>query len=134
MVRFRLDKASPTPLYRQIVDMVLAGISGGALPPGERLPTIRELAVQLEVNPNTIVKAYRQLEMMGMLDSQQGSGVYIKALPVVRSEKADRQAVEALCRDFIGRAQLLNIRLPELIRNLVRMRRELAVAASAKRR
>ncbi|MGO8702339.1 MAG: GntR family transcriptional regulator [Candidatus Brocadiia bacterium] len=123
MVNFRLDKKSPVPFYRQIVDMVLAGISSGAIEPGDRLPTIRDLAVKLEVNPNTVVKAYSQLQMMGVLDMQQGTGAFARAraggAAVPAAER--KRTLAALCRDFVGRAQLLNIGTRELIEYLARM-------------
>jgi GntR family transcriptional regulator len=118
-----LDKKSPVPFYRQIVDMVLAGVSGGSVGPGERLPTIRDLAVRLEVNPNTISKAYWQLQTLGVLDTQQGSGVFVKARPAKVFQGADRdRAVEALCHDFVGRAQLLGIGVREIVAWLNRMK------------
>ena len=122
MIHFALDKESAVPFYRQIVDTVLAGISSGAITPGEQLPTIRQLAVALEVNPNTIVKAYSHLQMLGVLDTQQGSGVFVRARPAKAWSLDDkRRALEAVCRDFVGRAQLLDIGVRELIDQLTRM-------------
>ena len=116
MISFKLDKQSPVPFYRQIVDLVLAGISSDRVLPGDRLPTIRDLAVQLEVNPNTVVKAYSQLQLLGVLDTQQGSGVFVHSAPDRGpSEAQAKKAAEELCRDFVGRAQLLNVGLDELI-------------------
>ncbi|UCC21803.1 MAG: GntR family transcriptional regulator [Planctomycetota bacterium] len=119
MVRFWLDKQSPVPFYRQIVDMVLVGISTGSILPGEKLPTIREAAVNLEVNPNTIAKAYTQLRLMGILDTQQGSGVFVRAQPAVQRTAAEKKlTVDTFCRDFIGRAQMLNISVKELLQHM----------------
>jgi GntR family transcriptional regulator len=123
MINFRLDKKSPVPFYRQIIDMVLAGISAGSILPGEKLPTIREAAVNLEVNPNTIAKAYSQLRLMGVLDSQQGSGVFVRPQPSSQiSEDEKRKILEALCSDFISRAQILNIDIEELIKYMSQIR------------
>ena len=123
MINFRLDKKSPVPFYRQIIDMVLAGISAGSILPGEKLPTIREASVNLEVNPNTIAKAYSQLRLMGVLDSQQGSGVFVRPQPSSQiSEVEKRTTLEALCRDFISRAQILNIDIEELIKYMSQIR------------
>jgi GntR family transcriptional regulator len=122
MIELLLDKRSPVPFYRQIVDLVLVGISGGAVQPGDRLPTIRELAVKLEVNPNTVVKAYTQLQLLGVLDTQQGSGVFVSKRAETEVPAADRRrAIEGLCRDFVGRAQLLDINIHELIEQLQHM-------------
>ena len=130
MITFALDKQSPVPFYRQIVDMAIAGISGGAIAPGDKLPTIRELAVQLEVNPNTIVKAYSQLQMMGFLDTQQGTGAFVRApLPSAASPQENRRALESLCRDFVSRAHLLNISIAQLVDFLTEMRETYAADA-----
>jgi GntR family transcriptional regulator len=123
MVSFTLDKKSPVPFYRQIVDIILAGISSGAIEAGDRLPTIRDLAVKLEVNPNTIVKAYSQLQVMGVLDTQQGTGVFVSAQPLRSMSRAEKErALDTLCNDFVGRAQLLNISIEELVEHLRRRR------------
>ena len=125
MIEFKLDKQSYVPFYRQIVDIILSGVSAGTLLPSERLPTIRDLSVKLEVNPNTVVKAYSQLQMMGVLDTQQGSGAFIRAVPAnVLSAEDKTRALEALCRDFAGRAQLQNFTLEELVNCLQRMQKE----------
>jgi len=123
MMAFQLDKKSAVPFYRQIVDLVLAGVSGGRINPGDRLPTIRDLAVRLEVNPNTVVKAYGQLQALGVLDTQQGSGVFVRsvATPVV-SEQEKQRATESLCLDFVSRAQMLNIGLDDLLACLKTMK------------
>jgi len=117
MIEIRLDKQSFLPFYRQIVDIVLAGISAGTILPGERLPTIRDLAVKLEVNPNTVVKAYSQLELLGFLDTQQGTGVFVRPQPEAQKGKTaeNKRALEELCRDFVSRAQLQNLSIDDVI-------------------
>jgi GntR family transcriptional regulator len=125
MVQFKLDKQSYVPFYRQIVDMILSSVSAGTLLPGERLPTIRDLSVKLEINPNTVAKAYSQLEMMGVLDTEQGSGAFIRPTRGSLLSKEDKaRALEALCRDFAGRAQLQNLSLEEVIACLQGMQNE----------
>jgi GntR family transcriptional regulator len=120
MIDLKLDKQSYVPFYRQIVDMVLAGISAGTILPGERLPTIRDLAVKLEVNPNTVVKSYSQLQLLGYLDMQQGTGAFVRPQPPAKAEKnvEDKRALEELCRDFISRAQLQNLSIDDVIEYL----------------
>ena len=123
MIDFKLDKKSFVPFYRQIVDIILSSIASGTILPGEKLPTIRDLAVRLEVNPNTVVKAYSQMELLGVLDTQQGSGVFVmpqkeKQIP----EKQKKHAIETLCRDFVGRAHLQNIGIDEVINYLKGMK------------
>ena len=77
MIQFKLDLKSGVPFHRQIVDQIRFGIASGRLLPGEQLPTVRDLAVQLEINPNTVRKAYSDLELLGILDTQQGTGTFV---------------------------------------------------------
>ena len=74
---FSLDGRSGVPVYRQIMDQILGGIATGALQPGEQLPTVRQLAVDLSVNPNTVIRAYRELEIREMIGTQQGTGTFV---------------------------------------------------------
>ena len=90
MIQFSLDPKSGTPFYRQIVDQIRHGIATGQLKTGEQLPTVRALAVQLSVNPNTISKVYRELEIQEILQTQQGTGTFIGARPV-RISPRERQ-------------------------------------------
>src|SRR5580698_8832932 len=74
---FRLDAHSGVPVYRQLIDQVLAGIASASLAAGDQLPTVRQVAVDLCINPNTVMRAYRELEIRGVLDTQQGTGTFI---------------------------------------------------------
>ena len=65
------------PVYRQIIDQVLGGMASGKLTVGDQLPTVRQVAVDLAINPNTVVRAYRELEIRGVLETQQGTGTFI---------------------------------------------------------
>lgn len=87
---FRLDMKSGVPVYRQIMDQIHGAIASGALQAGDQLPTVRQLAVDLSVNPNTVVRAYRELEIRGVLSTQQGIGTFISSKPVIPDE-AERQ-------------------------------------------
>ncbi|HLN61565.1 MAG TPA: GntR family transcriptional regulator [Symbiobacteriaceae bacterium] len=72
-----IDPSSGTPIYRQIVDQVRQAVASGVLRPGDRLPSVREMAVELAVNPNTIAKAYQELERDGVIDTPRGRGSYV---------------------------------------------------------
>jgi GntR family transcriptional regulator len=87
---FRLDLKSGVPVYRQLIDQVLGAIAAGTLGPGDRLPTVRQVAVDLTINPNTVVRAYKELEIRGVLTTQQGTGTFISSQPV-KLDEADRQ-------------------------------------------
>ena len=103
MITFSLDPKSGVPIYRQIQDQIRFGISAGRLSPGEQLPTVRALAVDLAVNPNTVIKAYTELERQGVLTTEQGSGTFVAGLPAVTLAQEDQQAkLRALCAEFLS--------------------------------
>src|ERR1700739_3639260 len=87
---FRLDLESGVPVYRQIIDQVMGGIATSALVPGTQLPAVRQVAVDLSINPNTVVRAYRELEIRGVLETQQGTGTFVSQQKV-RRDDAERQ-------------------------------------------
>jgi GntR family transcriptional regulator len=105
MITFTLDPNSGVPIYRQIQDQVRFGIAAGRLRPGEQLPTVRALAVDLAVNPNTVIKAYSELERQGVLTTEQGSGTFVAALPAAVPGAEDRRdKLRALCAEFLSQA------------------------------
>jgi GntR family transcriptional regulator len=105
MIRFMLDPKSGVPIYRQIQDQIRCGIAAGKLRPAEQLPTVRALAVDLAVNPNTIIKAYTELERLGILTTEQGSGTYVAPQPVVALSARERQdKLATLCNEFLSQA------------------------------
>src|ERR1039458_7144660 len=83
---FRLDLRSGIPLYRQLIDQVQAAIATQSLVAGDQLPTVRQVAVDLEINPNTVMRAYRELEIRGVLETQQGTGTFISQQKVKRDD------------------------------------------------
>jgi len=103
-MHFRIDNASDRPVYQQIIDQVKRDIALGRLTKDEKLPTVRQLAKQIALNPNTIAKAYRQLEQEGIIVTKPGAGAFVANLDSnlsrsVRkklvSEELERIAVEA---------------------------------------
>ncbi len=113
-----LDERSGVPYYRQVIDQVLLGIADRRLAPGDRLPTVRSLAVDLAVNPNTIAKAYRELEVLGIIDTQQGSGTFVAARRPKEPENERRRALERLCDELAAAAAKQGFSLDEVIDNL----------------
>ena len=122
--RFLLDLHSGVPAYRQVIDQVLGGIAAGALHPGDQLPTVRQLAVNLAINPNTVVRAYRELEIRGVLSTQQGTGTFLTdKKPQV--DGLDRQRrVAQLCGELLSKAGAEGIQLSEIIGYLNEMQNE----------
>jgi GntR family transcriptional regulator len=79
-MQIRIDNASDRPVYQQIIDHVKRDIALGRLGKDERLPTVRQLAGQLAINPNTIAKAYRQMEQEGIITTRPGAGTFVANL------------------------------------------------------
>src|SRR5580704_12792239 len=102
--RLRLDSHSGVPVYRQIIDQVRGGIASGSLTLGDQLPTVRQLAVDLAINPNTVARAYRELELGGLLDTHQGTGSFISAQRVRGGEVERSRQLAQIVRDCVARA------------------------------
>ena len=100
---FRLDLKSGVPVYRQIIDQVMGGMSAGTLAGGHQLPTVRQVAVDLSINPNTVVRAYRELEIRGVLETQQGTGTFISHQKVKRDEVERQRQLAQLVGEFVAR-------------------------------
>jgi len=115
-VNFTLDPANGAPIYRQIIQQIEYAILSGRMRPGDRLPTIRSLAVELKTNPNTIARAYGELEIRGILATQVGSGTYIAdKKPVVEDDSLNRKIREVLSR-FAQEMRNLGVEKRELVR------------------
>src|ERR1044071_10018690 len=101
---FRLDLHSGVPVYRQIIDQVMGGVAAGALAGGDQLPTVRQVAVDLSINPNTVVRAYRELEIRGVLETQQGTGTFVSYQKVKRDDVERQRQLDQLVSEFVSRA------------------------------
>ncbi|MGP8244173.1 MAG: GntR family transcriptional regulator [Bryobacteraceae bacterium] len=115
---FRLDVRSGVPVYRQLIDQVLGGMAAGALAAGDQLPTVRQVAVDLSINPNTVARAYRELEIRGVLDTQQGMGTFIGRQKVRRDEVERRRQLHQLVGEFVSRAGAAGFTVAELLEQL----------------
>jgi len=111
---FKLDGRSGVPVYRQIIDQVLGGIAAGSLQAGDQLPTVRQLAVDLAINPNTVVRAYRELEIREVLATQQGTGTFITEKKPQPDDLERRRRLSQLAGDLLARAGAEGITLQEL--------------------
>ncbi len=99
-----LDTASGVPIYRQIVDWVRVGVAGGEFQPGEQLPTVRQLAVDLNVNYNTVARAYLDLERMGIVHTLRGKGTFIATRKVTQDEVIRAAKLRELVTEFLSKA------------------------------
>jgi GntR family transcriptional regulator len=122
-VRLQLDAKSGVPFYRQIIDQVKAAIVTGTIGPGDRLPTVRQLAVDLSVNPNTVSRAYTELELTGLVETQMGSGTFVGQQDVEQDEIERQRQLEQLCQEFLSRVSTHGFTLDDVVRTLEQRRR-----------
>src|ERR1700726_1758402 len=101
---FHLDLHSGVPVYRQLIDQVTGGMAAGALLTGDQLPPVRQVAVDLSINPNTVMRAYRELEIRGVLDTQQGTGTFVADRPAATTDEEKSRKITQLVGEFVARA------------------------------
>lgn len=110
-----IDPRSPTPLYAQIAGRLRVAIAAGELKAGAALPSVRNLAGRLRVNPATVVQAYRDLEAEGFVEMRQGAGTFVReVVPERRASERTRQAA-ALVRQLVLEAGRLGLTAKELL-------------------
>jgi GntR family transcriptional regulator len=117
-VGFRLDLHSGVPVYRQIIDQVLGGMATGVLAGGDQLPTVRQVAVDLSINPNTVVRAYRELEIRGVIETQQGTGTFIAHKKVKLDEVERQRRLTQIVTEFVARAGSAGFTVADLVEQL----------------
>jgi GntR family transcriptional regulator len=115
-MNLELDLRSGIPIYLQVVERIKERLASGKLKPGDQLPTVRALALELRVNFNTIARAYRILDEAGVISTQQGRGTYIIEMPAPEmSEAIRRKGIEELTQRTLADAERLGISPEELI-------------------
>ena len=103
-IRFTLDPTSGVPFYRQVIMQVEMAIADGRLRTGTQLPTVRALAVDLQINPNTVARAYNELEIRGIVNTQQGTGTFISEKKIELSDQEREEILAGLVRSFLATA------------------------------
>jgi GntR family transcriptional regulator len=122
-IQIHLDVKSGVPFYRQIIDQVKAALATGSLSAGDRLPTVRQLAVDLSINPNTVSRAYTELELTGLVETQMGSGTFVGRRPVEHNDVERRRVLDQLCQEFLSRVSSHGFTLDDVLENLEQRRR-----------
>ena len=117
-IEVKLDLKSGVPFYRQVIDQVKAAIATETLSPGDRLPTVRQLAVDLSINPNTVSRAYTELELTGLVETQMGSGTFVGSRQVMPDDIERRRILDQLCQEFLSRASTHGFTLDDVLQNL----------------
>jgi GntR family transcriptional regulator len=103
LIQFRLDRRSGVPAYRQVVDQVRQAVQLGTLRPGDQLPTVRDVVKQVAINPNTVHRAYRELEARGVTEGRQGIGTFVaQGVPEVPEHQDE---LEQQLRQWMERAR-----------------------------
>jgi GntR family transcriptional regulator len=121
--RFTLDQKSGVPFYKQLILQVEMAIADGRLAQGDQLPTVRSLAVALSINPNTVARAYGQLEVRGIVTTQQGTGTFVSDREIQHSEVERERVLAELTRNVVTQAGAYGIGIPELLRSLQELER-----------
>lgn len=121
---FVLDPTGGVPFYRQIIQQVEMAIADGRLTAGTQLPTVRRLAVDLEINPNTVARAYSELEIRGVVTTQQGTGTFISDQEIEVSSEEREQVLRRLVQSFLASASGYGFSIDEVIRFLADLKEE----------
>jgi len=117
---FQLNPSDPTPIYAQLDRAIRLGISIGRLTPDTQLPTVRQLAVDLCINCNTVAKVYRDLERAGILETRRGIGTFIKASAPKAMPKGERDRLLSVLADrFLAEAAAMGFNADHLLAYLV---------------
>ena len=114
VLKFSLDATNGVPFYKQIILQVEMAIADGRLDTGDQLPTVRSLAVELQVNPNTVARAYSELEIRGIVTTQQGTGTFISDQKVEISDVERERILAEITRSYVTHAASYGFSLEEL--------------------
>jgi len=122
---YSIDHKSGVPFYRQIIEQVKFAIATGSLNPGDRLPTVRQLAVDLSINPNTVIRAYREMEIEGVLETHQGSGTFVGHQPPEIDAIERRRMLDQILTELLARASGYGFTFDEVLEGLRQRKEEL---------
>ena len=122
-IEFSLDPKSGVPFYKQVILQIEMAIADGRLTSGEQLPTVRALAVELSINPNTVARAYNELEIRGIVTTQQGTGTFISDKKVELDEIKREKVLSTITKAFISKAGSYGFSLQEVITHLQNLER-----------
>ena len=121
---FQVDANHPTPLYAQLERSIRFAIATGKLRIGDQLPTVRQLAVDLRINANTVAKVYAELERTGVLETRRGVGTFVSARPNEAASRRDRERhLRELTEHFIAETQTRGFSIDDVIDHLEKRRR-----------
>lgn len=114
-LEFTLNPKGGVPYYKQVILQVEMAIADGRLTSGDQLPTVRSLAVDLKINPNTVARAYNEMEIRGIVNTQQGTGTFISDREITLSDVERERILTEMTRSFVAQAASYGLTLRELI-------------------
>jgi len=117
-MRFTIDPKSGVPFYRQIIDQVQFAVADERLGCGDRLPTVRQLAVELKINPNTVARAYQELEIRGVVNTHMGTGTFIGDGKVEISDVDRKRKLDQICTELLSQASAYGLSLRDVLQAL----------------
>jgi len=117
-LEFRIDPKSGVPFYRQIIEQVKFAMARGDLQPGTQLPTVRQLAVDLSINPNTVIRAYRQMEIEGLLETHQGSGTFVGDRKSDIDDLERQRMLDQIITEMLARASSYGLSFEDVLTGL----------------
>lgn len=117
-MEFRIDPKSGVPFYRQIIEQVKFAMARGDLQPGTQLPTVRQLAVDLSINPNTVIRAYREMEIEGLLETHQGSGTFVGDRKPDIDDLERQRMLDQIITEMLARAASYGLSFEDVLTGL----------------
>ncbi len=127
MFRIHVTPGSSLPIYRQIVDQIRQGVAAGKVSVGQPMPSVRSLARELVVNPNTIAKAYSSLVRDGVLVSHQGRGYFVAERREIYTRKERQRRLELVMDPFLAEALTLGFEEAEILKEIQKRLQKLAL-------
>ena len=118
ILEFSIDSKSGVPFYRQIIEQVKFAIARGDLQAGNQLPTVRQLAVDLSINPNTVIRAYKEMEIEGLLETHQGSGTFVTNRRPEIDHLERQRMLDQIIIELLARASSYGLSLDEVLAGL----------------
>jgi GntR family transcriptional regulator len=115
---FHIDPSDPSPIEAQLVRTVRSAVGAGLLAPGDAMPTVRQLAVELRINANAVSRAFAELERQGVVETQRGVGVFVRSTPEAIGRAAVLDELRALEDTFLRGAAQLGFSLDDVIIHL----------------
>lgn len=123
---FILDQTSGVPYYRQVIKQVEIAVADGRLGKGSKLPTVRSLAVHLQINPNTVARAYNEMEIRGIVNTQQGTGTFISDRKIDLTPEERTDILDSLVRSFLANASSYGFLVEDILEHLKSLKEEIS--------